>query len=91
MITTREECGSIWGALDKLGCNSGYDRHTYGIKDWEFNVAHSLVLPFGCLYNDVSNDGIYWSEPLSIQSSLPCGSIAEERQFFCFCKNKTSS
>lgn len=88
MIATREECGSIWNAFDKLGFKSGYNRIEHRINDWDFTVAKSLVIPFGCLYTDVTEDGMYWSEPLSIQSSLPCGSKAEDRQFFCFCKNR---
>ena len=86
MISTREECGNIWSAFDKLGFNSGYNQYTRMQLDWDFNVAKSLVVPFGCLYTDVTNDGIYWSEPLSIPSSLPCGSKAEERHFFASAK-----
>ena len=95
MIATQDECFGIVKAFNELGFNSGYgtlDTWNRGnLNPWAFNVAHTLLVPFGCLYTDVTKDGVYWSEPISIQSSLPCGSKAEGNQFFCFCKNKIQS
>ena len=91
MIATKEECFGIVRAFTELGFYSGYDKN-YGTKNpWAFTVAHTLLVPFGCLYTDVTKDGVYWSEPISVQSSLSCGSKAEGSQFFCFCKNSIQS
>ena len=87
-ILIKEECSNITGFFSNLGFNSGYDyngqRKTWGMQD-----VYNLNIPFGCLYTDELKDGVYWSPPISVQPSLPCGSKSIGKEYYCFCKRKS--
>jgi len=82
MISTKQECKVIVGALNEFGFHSRYN----GILEhWHVKDLYSLLAPFGCLFTDDMEDGVYWSEPISIHDNLPCGSKYKGKQFFCLC------
>ena len=87
-ILIKEECSNITGLFSNLGFNSGYDyngeRKTWGMQD-----VYNLNVPFGCLYTDELKDGVFWSPPISVQPSLPCGSKNMGKEYYCFCKRKS--
>ena len=90
MIASKEECQVVVDALNELGFNSGVNRYNGAVIDWKVNNLYNLLAPFGCLYTDNTEDGVYWSEPIIIQSSMQCGSKNQAKQYFCFCKKKSN-
>ena len=88
MITSFRECKNITVALLKQANNSTIDDRIIkeSIVDLKTDPGMKLLVPFGCLYSDDPEGNIYWSAPLSVQYSLPCGSKYNGHQYFCFCK-----
>ena len=87
MVSSQEECQNITNALSNLGFKNGQDFYGNGV--WSLNALYNLLAPFGCLYTDNPTDGVYWSEPINIQSSLPCGVKNQGKEYFCFCKKRS--
>ena len=92
MISTKQECKVIVGALNEFGFHSRVNPYNGNLELWRVKDLYNLLAPFGCLFtnNERSDmeDGVYWSEPISIHDNLPCGSITKGKQYFCFCKKK---
>ena len=94
MITSFEECKNVTVALLKQANNSTTEMELdriikESITDLKTFPGMKLLVPFGCLYSDDPEGRIYWSAPLSIQYSLPCGSKYNGHQYFCFCKRQS--
>ena len=88
MISTRQECEVIVDALTEFGFHSRINPYNGYPEHWTVKDLYNLLAPFGCLFTDDTEDGVYWSEPISIHDNLPCGSKNKGRQYFCFCKKK---
>ena len=90
MISTKQECKVIVRFLTDFGFHSRVD--VFGnLEYWRVKNLYNLLAPFGCLFTDVTEDGVYWSEPISIHDNLPCGSKNKRKKYFCFCKKKSES
>ena len=86
-ISKYEDCEKIANGLRKIGFkfegDNGFTREL-GLGTW-----HSLSLPYGCLYNDKRHDDVFWNPAVSIQKSLPCGSVLEGHRYNCFCEKQS--
>ena len=87
-ILIKEECYNITGSFVKLGFTAGYDINGQ-VETWGLQNVYNLNVPFGCLYSDNPVDGVFWSPPISVQNSLPCGSKNMGKEYYCFCKRKS--
>ena len=90
-----EDCITIFKAFKKIGFARKYDDfrnrgdryETFEVPYEDYlNTWHSLVLPFGCLFNDNGFDSLVWNPTLEFQESIPCGSIWNEHKYYCFCE-----
>ena len=88
-VLKRDECVKIKNALNKIGfvtkVKDEYNDNARKYADY-LNTWHSLVLPFGCLFNDNGYDALLWNPPLEFQENIPCGSIWNGHKYYCFCK-----
>ena len=87
-ILIKEECFNVTGFFSQLEFNSGYD-YNGQVETWGVQNVYNLNVPFGCLYTDEPKDGVFWSAPISVQHSLPCGSKSMGKEYYCFCKRKS--
>ena len=91
MISTEQECKDIVGALNEFGFHSRVNPYNGNLEYWRVKDLYNLLVPFGCLFTDDTEDGVYWSEPISIHDRLPCGSKNKGKKYFCFCMKKRES
>ena len=86
-ISKYEDCSKIAKGLRKIGYKKEDDRgftREFGVDTWP-----SLFLPYGCLYNDNRQNGLFWNPAVAIQKSLPCGSVWEGHRYNCFCEKQS--
>ena len=91
MISTKQECKVIVRFLTDFGFHSRVNPYNGNLEYWRVKDLYNLLAPFGCLFTDDTEDGVYWSEPISIHDNLPCGSKNKGKKYFCFCKKKSES
>ena len=94
-ILIKEECFNVTELFSKLGFNAGVEPidsvafNNGRIEPWGVQNVYNLNVPFGCLYTEEPKDGVFWSQPISVQHSLPCGSKSMGKEYYCFCKRKS--